>query len=694
MCGILGLSFIGRREDAIEAVQRGLSTIIHRGPDDSGLIAIAGAGDNQQVVFGHQRLSIIDLSIAGHQPMLDPLTGNWISYNGEVYNFKELRRELEGHGCAFRSNSDTEVLLHSYRVWGRECVKRWRGMFALAIWDEQRKELFLARDRLGIKPLYYCVTSIPTVMGGSNTTSHGQDARATFIFASELRAILATGLIEPRLNITGLDTFLMFGAVQDPLTIIDGIKSLPAAHTLTVKPNGAIELHEYWDVADKRDTGILPVIGVDDDSTPHARDARATLRDTLSDAVRLRLISDVPHGVFLSGGIDSSAIAMLAQVGSEDPVKTFTIGFEETSFDEGAQAKETARQLGVEHHPILLTEAGMLASYQEAIGALDQPSIDGVNTFHVSRAVKQAGMTVALSGLGGDEVFCGYEHFRTIPRREHLLEKWSQAPFLLRRFASALVPGNGSDRNVKLRALILSEYGFPHPYFLSRTLFLPNQIAGLLDPDAVAGIDYGDWGKRMKTIVNRSLSFDPLSRLSYLELKTYIANTLLRDTDVMSMAHSLEVRVPLLDHVLVEQVLRIPGTQKFDGKTAKPLLVSSLPQSLPERVTSGPKRGFVLPYQKWLSGSLRKQVEASLADQPKALSGIIQTKAVDAVWQSFLEGRTSWTRPWSLFVLYEVTRRIFASSEVNRSNLKAVGVEQRDSESGFTSVEPTVYSLR
>lgn len=680
MCGILGLSLVGRREDAVAAVERGLSTITHRGPDDSGLIAVAGASDYQQVVFGHQRLAIIDLSDAGHQPMLDPETGNWISYNGEVYNFKELRSELEGHGCTFRSNSDTEVLLQSYRVWGRECVQRWRGMFAFAIWDEQRKEVFLARDRLGIKPLYYAVGA----KGKEQSGNSGSETPGTFVFGSELRAILATGLIEPKLNITGVDTFLMFGAVQDPLTIIEGVKSLPAAHTLTLKANGAIELHEYWDV---RDDFLASASAYSSNGAQPGQ-----LRDTLAEAVRLRLISDVPLGVFLSGGIDSSAVAMLAQAGSVDQIKTFTIGFEEAAFDEGALAKATASHLGVEHHPITLNEAGMLASYKEAIAALDQPSIDGVNTFHVSRAVKHAGMTVALSGLGGDEVFCGYEHFQTIPQRERLLERWSSSPFMLRRFASSVIPRNGSDRNAKLRALVLAEYGFPHPYFLSRTLFLPDLIAGLLEPDALSQIDYGDWGTRMQTILSRSRRLDPINRLSYLELKTYIANTLLRDTDVMSMAHSLEVRVPLLDHLLVEEMFRLPGPIKI-GKTKKPLLVSSLPRPLPERVTSGRKRGFVLPYAKWLTGKLREQVEDSLSHQPKALNGIVNSKAVGDVWQAFLDGRTSWTRPWSLFVLYEVTRRIFEAGTLTASGVSRTRtVELNDP--FLTSQEPGVYSLR
>jgi asparagine synthase (glutamine-hydrolysing) len=637
MCGILGINFTGRRDDAIYAVERGLSVIRHRGPDDRDVVVIHGAGTDQHLVFGHQRLSIIDLSEGGHQPMRDPETGNWITYNGEVYNYLELRRELEGLGSRFRSSSDTEVLLQSYRVWGKECVQRWRGMFALAIWDDEQKELFLVRDRLGIKPIYYWQRAEGKEQrSGSNGGS--------FVFGSEVRALLATGLIDPKLSVTAVDTFLMFGAVQDPLTIIEGVKSLPAGHTLTVK-DGKTILNEYWD--------CLPV---DSPATAAASDIPATL----ADAVRLRLISDVPLGVFLSGGIDSSAVAMLAQASSADPVKTFTIGFEEASFDEAEVALATAKQLGVQHHPIVLTGAEMLSSCEQAIAALDQPSIDGVNTFHVSRAVKNAGMTVALSGLGGDEVFCGYEHFKTVPKHEANLARWSKAPYLLRSVASSLIP-NGTQRSAKLRALVLNDYGFPHPYFLSRTLFVPDQIASLLTPDAVRTIDYGDWGQGMNALLTRAESLDPINRLSYFELKTYVANTLLRDTDVMSMAHSLEVRVPLLDHELVEHALRLPGKLKFDGKSKKPLLVSSLPHSLPRQITEGRKRGFVLPYEKWLKGELRSQVETSLLNQPKELSGVINSESVQQVWQSFLNGKTSWTRPWSLFVLNEVVRKLESS---------------------------------
>ena len=629
MCGIIGVWTKEAHADVAGGVARGVSALAHRGPDGSGVVEIVPTQAGGTVVFGHRRLAIIDLSAAGHQPMRDPETGNWIVYNGEVYNFAELRAELEAAGCRFRSDSDTEVILQSYRVWGRDCVRRWRGMFAAAIWDARREELFLVRDRLGVKPLYYAHTG------------------TQFVFASELRALLAAGLAERRLNLAALDTYLMFGAVQDPLTIIDRVMSLPAAHTLVFR-GGSVEVQEYWELPLECDGGGRALSSV-----------TQGIAGRLEEAVRLRLISDVPLGVFLSGGVDSGALALLMQRVSPEQVKAFTVVFADKAFDEGAQARQTAARLGVEHHQILLTEAEMLASYTDAIGALDQPSIDGVNTFHVSRAVKQSGMTVALSGLGGDEVFCGYDHFRSVPRMESFARRWRRVPFSLRNAAASLFKGGQSDRSAKLRALLLGDYGFPHPYYLSRTLFLPDRIAALFEPDAISAIEYGAWAQRIQQTMARARQLDPINRISYLELKTYLANTLLRDTDVISMAHSLEVRVPLLDHRLLEDVMRLPGRMKLEAGTPKPLLVHSLPEPLPTEVTTGAKRGFVLPYANWLLGRLRAEVEETFANTPAALEGIISPTGGQAVWRAFLEGRCSWTRPWSLFVLYRVVGRLF-----------------------------------
>ncbi len=629
MCGIIGAWTDGSPIDTLEAVKRGVSALIHRGPNDQGINEIWPINSDSPIVFGHRRLAIIDLSEGGHQPMHDPETGNWIVYNGEVYNFHEIRAKLEKQGCHFHSDSDTEVILKSYAVWGRDCIERWRGMFAVAIWDAQRQELFLVRDRLGIKPLYY----------------FHRDGQ--FLFASELQALMSMGLVPREINIAALDTFLMFGAVQDPITLINAVMSLPAAHSLTVKANG-IELREYWN---------LPI----DCATEQKQIASVTERIAghLEEAVRLRLVSDVPLGVFLSGGIDSSALTMLMRRCSPDQVKAFTISFADEQFDESAQAKQMARHLGVEHHAILLTEEDMLASCAQAMEALDQPSIDGVNTFHVAQAVKRSGITVALSGLGGDEVFCGYEHFHTVPRMERFVKRWGQMPFTLRNLGASLLMSNRNDRSAKLRALILNDYGFAHPYFLARTLFLPDQIAALLQPEAIASIDYGPWATTMQQLIKRAQEFDPINRVSYLELKTYIANTLLRDADVMSMAHSLEVRVPLLDHRLLEDVMRLPGHLKLNRKKPKSLLLHSLPERLPSSITSRPKMGFTLPFANWLPGQLRDEVEEAFNNPPAVLEGVINMDGVRNVWHSFLAGQSSWTRPWALYVLFKVANHLF-----------------------------------
>ncbi len=628
----------GSAAAAFGGVARGTRMLAHRGPDAEDVVHILSAPDDETaIVFGHRRLAIIDLSEGGHQPMRDPETENWIVYNGEVFNYRELRCELEERGCRFRSDSDTEVILQSYRVWGHECVRRWRGMFAVAIWDAARQELFLVRDRLGIKPLYY-------------SYKDGQ-----LLFASEVRALLATNLIERRINLAALDSYLMFGSIQDPLTLIDGVMSLPPAQTMTVNVGG-IQLREYWE---------LPL-----EESNEPQDSASVIKslgERLAEAVRLRLISDVPLGVFLSGGIDSSALAMLMRRSSPDAVKTFTIGFADEAFDEAQQAKLTAAQLGVEHHSLLLTEEAMLASCEEAISALDQPSIDGVNTFHVARAVKQAGITVALSGLGGDEAFCGYKHFRTVPRMERFLSRWGKLPFSARRAGAALLEGSSkSDRRFKLRSLLLNDYGFAHPYFLARNLFLPEQIADLLEPEAVLAIQYGEWAKRLQLLMKRANQLDPINRVSYLELKTYIPNTLLRDADVMSMAHSLEMRVPFLDHKLLEDVMRLPGSIKLDKKLPKPLLVRSLPEKLPDGVLGGAKKGFTLPFAVWMRGQLRPRLEEAFSNLPPTMNGIISHDGVRGVWESFLAGHCSWTRPWALYVLFHTAEQLLQSSGTDK----------------------------
>jgi asparagine synthase (glutamine-hydrolysing) len=629
MCGIWGLWTSQQYNQDLDSLAKdGISTLTHRGPDDSGTVHLRTGDSNGSLVLGHRRLSIIDLSKAGHQPMIDKQTGNWIVFNGEVYNFKDIREELISLGCTFQSKTDTEVILQSYRVWGKRCIEKWRGMFAVALWDASRQEIFLIRDRLGVKPLYYYYKD------------------GLFIFSSEIRAIIATGLVQRNINLAALNTYLMLGSIQDPLTIIEGINSLPAAHTLTVS-NKSIRMEEYWDFSSSPEKENIDYQQISEN-----------IKNYLEDSVRLRLISDVPLGLFLSGGIDSSALALLMQKSLHKQVKAFTVGFSYKAFDEASQAAQTAGQLGLEHHTIHLTQEEMVTTVSKAINHLDQPSIDGVNTYQVSSAVKRAGITVALSGIGGDEAFCGYNHFRSIPRMEYYGRHINNIPFILRFALNSFLKIARSDRIEKLRSWLLSDYGFTHPYYLLRTLFLPTHISNLITPEATSAMNFDEWAELVKRNLDRSTKFDDINRVSYLEFKTYIPNTLLRDTDVMSMANSLEVREPFLDHILLEEIMKLPGSFKLKGQFPKSLLIKSLPGSLPINVVEGRKRGFTLPYSEWLPVYFSKEMEETLSNPPSCLAGVFYQQNIRKVWHSFLNGECSWSRPWSMYVLFKVVDKL------------------------------------
>jgi asparagine synthase (glutamine-hydrolysing) len=596
-----------------------LQAMIPRGPDDEGSAEMR-LRSGGRLWLGSRRLAILDLSAEGHQPMRDPQTGNVLAYNGEIYNFRELRRELEQHGCAFRSQCDTETLLLGYRVWGAAVVERLRGMFAFALWDEAQQSLLLARDRLGIKPLYYAEPD-----GG-------------FLFASELRALLASGLVARELDATGLDSLLRFGAVQEPATMIRGARLLPAGHWLRWTPMDS-RVERYWSLP-----AGLAINGA-------ARsDVVEEMRSTLADAVRMRLVSDVPVGVFLSGGRDSSVVASLAA--EAGPVQTFNVTFAEQDFAEGAQARCVAEQIGAQHHELTLSQGDLLADLPRALEAMDQPTVDGVNTFFVSRVTKQAGVTVALSGLGGDELFAGYRSFRAVPRMERaarFLPRWTR---MLAAGAadSSFFPGRRTAAG-KLAAWLRGEDGFRHPFYVSRLLLTPAEMARVLRPEQVLAVDFSLYADELGERDRLLATHDAINQVSCLELGVYLRNTLLRDTDCMSMAHSLEVRVPLIDHVLTEQVLRIPGAWKLNGHRPKPLLLAALRRPLPEAVLRQPKRGFEFPWPHWLRGELRREVESTLAEPAAALASALDWPNVRAYWQEFLGGRAHWSRPWLFYVL-------------------------------------------
>jgi len=625
MCGIVGILARNGRLPP-ELLERATKSLEHRGPDDSGTVIIQDTKpESIELGLGNRRLAILDLSPAGHQPMQDPATGNWIVYNGEIYNFAAIRKKLEQDGVHFEGHCDTEVILAAYGRWGVHCLSELRGIFAIAIWDAKQHRLFLARDPMGIKPLYYYAS-----------TQH-------FLFASEVRTLLVTGLVPKRLDGAGLLNYLTFGSVCDPNTLVESVLSLPPGHYM-VWDGGTTTTTQYWDLTDgDRDSA---------GSAEAAQAALARLPELLEESVRLQLVSDVPVGVFLSGGIDSSSIVgLLARGGAH--LNTFSLVFREADHNEAVHSRAIATQFNTEHHEITVSQNDALAAIPAALAAMDQPSIDGLNSFLISRQVRQAGVTVALSGLGGDELFGGYESFHTVPRMERFVSGWKHVPRLLRLAFAAAYAGAfpKSDRNQKLAALARDDGRLLHPYFLARMLFTPAQRDRLLAQSDAPYRVRADAPLRDR--LARARHLDPINRVSYLEARCYMLNTLLRDTDCMSMAASLEVRVPLIDHKLAENLFAIAGSVKLAGDVPKSLLVNALGGALPDSIVRRPKQGFTLPFAHWLCDELRPGVESTIRQVGQGpLASFFDARAAGRVWEQFLNGDTSWSRPWSLYVLH------------------------------------------
>jgi asparagine synthase (glutamine-hydrolysing) len=628
MCGIVGIIGINAPVSR-EVLERATQSLAHRGPDDGGTVILRDhAAEAVEIGLGNRRLAILDLSPLGHQPMPDPATGNWIVYNGELYNFCEVRAKLERAGFQFASNSDTEVILKAYAHWGENCLAEFRGMFAFGIWDAPRHRLFAARDPMGIKPLYY--------FQGTNY----------FLFASEVRTLLGTGLVPRSLDPAGLMSFLTFGSLCDPDTLIEGVTSLPPGHFLTWT-KGQSKHSQYWELADSETI----------EASLRTRDAQAEERsrlesevaELLDESVRMQTVSDVPVGVFLSGGIDSSSLVAILSRNGIRP-STFSIVFREADYSEAEYSGAIAEQFRTDHHEITVSQSDFFAAIDPAVFAMDLPTIDGINTYFVSEKTREAGVKVALSGLGGDEMFAGYSSFRAVPRMQRVANKLAHTPagirsLLAKKFA-ALAPT--SDQNRKLAALIGGS-GID-PYFLSRMLFTPHQRDELLNSISLASA--AQFQNSLLDTLDRAQGLDPINRVSYLEARCYMLNTLLRDSDFMSMAHGLEVRVPLIDHRLARRILSLPGSWKIDATSPKPLLLKALAGQLPDKIVHRPKRGFTLPFEHWLRDALRPAIEKSLhgiADGP--FGSLLSRPAVLEVWQDFLAGKTSWTRPWALHVL-------------------------------------------
>jgi len=658
MCGIAGAirRIPNRRETGsrpsseriVRLVERMTEAQRHRGPDGSGMWQSV----DQEVVFGHRRLAILDLSDAGAQPMVDPGSGTVVAFNGEIYNFREIRGELEALGETFRSSSDTEVILKAHDRWGIDAVQRFRGIFALALWDPRARAVHLVRDPMGIKPLYW------------TATEDGEPGEEVILFASEVRALLASGAVPRRLEPAAVASYLWHGFVVGPDTMVEGVHLLPAASILTIQADdlarrqNSRRTRQYWSMP----SSAARSTSVDE------------LRDELVRTVRMQLVSDVPLGVFLSGGVDSSAVAALAREAIPDALHTFTIGFEEPAYDESEHARRVADCLQTRHTRSVLTEQAFQQGLPDALAAIDQPTFDGINTYFVSRAARRAGMTVALAGTGGDEVFGGYPSFVDIPRMLGAgawLRFADEAGVLRRAFAGTVTLGarfaNGMSWDVfkvappqtrwgKVADVARAAHDALSLYQISYALFTRESQAILAGEEVRAAQRHRQHGlpAHVAAAWRRSIEGSEVRHaISMLELSSYVGERLLRDTDAASMAVALEVRVPLLDHVFAETAAGIDPARRFAPPRKKQLLRDIALTRLDPGLFDRPKSGFVLPIDRWARQRLQPVMQGLFADGGLARRIGLRGDALWTLWHSFTEGRPGlyWSRIWALYVL-------------------------------------------
>jgi asparagine synthase (glutamine-hydrolysing) len=599
MCGIAGiLSYDNSHGKLDTLLQRMQSRLLHRGPDDQGIYI----SKDRKAALIHTRLAILDLSPAGHQPMSIVNERYWITFNGEIYNFQELRSKLESQGEQFQSQTDTEVILKLYQKFGANCVKKLRGMFAFAIWDDWEKTCFLARDPLGIKPLYYWQSG------------------STLVFASELRAIVASGLPAISLSPEGLYSYLINGSVAEPYTLIEGIHCLEAGHLLHWQ-EGRLTQQQYWEI----------------DFTPQTispSEAIEQTRSALIDSIKHHFVSDVPVGVFLSGGIDSSAVVALACQTQQNEISTYSIAFEEASCNEGEIAQKVAHKFGTNHTEITMTGALALELFPQYLSAIDQPTIDGFNTFCVSKLAQTNGTKVVLSGLGGDELFGGYNSFLKVPQ----MVQWGQRLQAFKPISNGV--GIGLERwTTSPRLKRLGDFLQQTPtavtaYRSFRGIFSHQEACVLASRYIQSSALLKD--ARQKVRSQYSNNYSSLEdEVSQLEISQYMRNQLLRDSDVMSMACSLELRVPFVDQHLLESIASIPSAIRISS--TKQLLTQAVPE-LPTWVCSRPKQGFAFPFEQWLESEWNE-----CFSKEKSYKGI---------------SLKSWYRRWSLAVLESWWRQI------------------------------------
>lgn len=597
MCGIAGLLSPSGSQEQIEIlIQRMQSVLRHRGPDDQGIYI----SSDQKAAITHTRLSILDLSPAGHQPMSTADGRYWITFNGEIYNFRELRHTLIAQGEQFLSQTDTEVILKLYQRFGSKCVNQLRGMFAFAIWDDLEKTCFLARDPLGIKPLYYW------------------SAGSTLVFASELKSVLASGLPTITLSPEGLYGYLVSGSVPEPHTLIQGIRCLEAGHWLYWQSSNLTH-SRYWQINFTPETISVP-------------EAKEKVRAALIDSIKHHFVSDVPVGIFLSGGIDSSAVVALARQIQLGELRTYSIVFEEPDWNEGEIAQKVADTFGTDHTEYKITASLGRELLSQFLAAIDQPSIDGFNTFCVSQIARKDSTKVVLSGLGGDELFGGYQSFQKVPRMVRLSQRFQALHPISTGMGMGLEHWGKSPQLRRLGDFLQQIPNSAAAYRSFRGIFSHSEACAIAKrylPDKA--LPMRQWGSPSPNLPSLE------DEVSLLEISCYMRNQLLRDSDVMSMAFGLELRVPLVDRVLIEAIAGIPSNIRL--APGKQLLIQAVPE-LPSLVVNSPKRGFSFPFEQWMTGEWRDYLPKVDCDKNIPLK--------------------PWYRRWSLSILQHWWERVSA----------------------------------
>lgn len=644
MCGICGV-WGGEGREAVGAM---VGAMYHRGPDDRGIFV------DSNVTMGMTRLAIIDTSSGGHQPMQTPDGQIAIVYNGELYNFRAERDLLEKRGCVFHSSSDTEVVLRMYEHYGDDFLLRMRGMFALAIYDKRRgpgrERLLLARDQMGIKPLLYAR------VGDS------------LIFASEIKALLASGLVKPEIDPVALRLLLTYGSVYQPRTILRGVKMLLPAHRLIVEGQRE-RVERYWSLGLNRSPGLR--------ARPYEEQVEE-VAGVLEESVRLQMVSDVPLGAFLSGGVDSSLlVALMAKLVTGERVKTFSVGFEQEGedIDESDAAQRTADFIGTDHTRVVVRGQEVRDRILHIASGLDQPTVDGVNSYFVSLAARQ-GATVAISGTGGDESFAGYPWFAQMALDEtrwqgqqawKTIVRTALAPAVRLSLFDSLPPGRVHNRLEQLRFTT----DFCTRYVETYHIFGRAGATSLLAPQMRAAAQAGRSAYYDLNVADELPYGSAIERVTGVCLRGYTTNQLLRDIDAASMAHSLEVRVPYLDPVLVDIALSLPDAAKLNVPAGhwspdlsyreagtKRVLVDAARPLLPAGYDTKPKRGFGMPFASWLRGPLHEVLMDTLSDESVKQRGLLEPSAVAVVRDEFLAGSENWARPWLLMMIELWSREV------------------------------------